>query len=177
MDRILLVQTAFVYHQVFVIADGTVELQFLNQQPRETLQFLMQVLSQIENLSLDRIVFVQGPGSFTSLRVGATWVNTLAYAKQLPIYNVSTLDYLALLLGKRAKDLAFTFDDKRFFLAAGESIVETTSKPEYELVHPDIQVLDLNPNFILHLPAALGVAAPMTDVLYIVPPKITLPKT
>lgn len=173
MRRTLLVQTAFAYHQVIVWADDRVEKSFLNEQTRETLQFLMKVLGEIGDVSFDRIIFVQGPGSFTALRIGATWVNTLAYAKSLPVYNVTTLDYLGALLQKKIEDIAFTFDDKRFFLGEGKSIVETNARPNKDLLYPDQQVIPAAvclPEDILQGPV------PMTDVLYVVPPKITLKK-
>lgn len=44
---------------------------------------------------LDGIVFDSGPGSFTGLRIACSMAKALAYAHDLPIYGVSSLDAIA----------------------------------------------------------------------------------
>lgn len=39
---------------------------------------------------LDTIVVVRGPGSFSSVRIGVTIANTLAYALGIPVYGIKT---------------------------------------------------------------------------------------
>lgn len=43
---------------------------------------------------VDGIVVVQGPGSFTGLRIGITIANTFAFAKKIPLYPINTFVYL-----------------------------------------------------------------------------------
>lgn len=44
---------------------------------------------------INRIIVVNGPGSFTGVRVGVTVAKTLAWAKNIPIIPVSELELLA----------------------------------------------------------------------------------
>jgi len=45
--------------------------------------------------SVDRIYVVNGPGSFTGIRVGVTVAKTIAYGLNKPIYPISELEVLA----------------------------------------------------------------------------------
>ncbi len=63
------------------------------------------------NLSLEELeglVFYEGPGSFTGLRIGASVVNALAYSLEIPVVGVSGKDWTTkgikkLLTGKGQK--------------------------------------------------------------------------
>jgi tRNA threonylcarbamoyladenosine biosynthesis protein TsaB len=59
-----------------------------------TIQRLLKDLS-IEPTSLDAIALVTGPGSFTGLRVGVATAKAMAYALQVPVIEVDTLDAIA----------------------------------------------------------------------------------
>ena len=51
------------------------------------------------NISLDElneIIVVNGPGSFTGVRIGVTIAKTFSYALNIPIYSVSSLEIKAL---------------------------------------------------------------------------------
>lgn len=49
----------------------------------------------IEPKQLDRIIVAHGPGSYTGVRIGVTVAKTLAWALQIPIVGVSSLEVLA----------------------------------------------------------------------------------
>lgn len=51
--------------------------------------------AQREFCDLDGIVFGQGPGSFTGLRIACSVAKGLAYAHNLPLFAVSSLDAIA----------------------------------------------------------------------------------
>lgn len=51
--------------------------------------------AQLEWCQLDGIVFGQGPGSFTGLRVACSVAKALAFAHDLPVYPVSSLAAIA----------------------------------------------------------------------------------
>lgn len=43
---------------------------------------------------LNALVIYKGPGSFTGLRIGVTFVNTLAYALNVPVYGTTGDNWL-----------------------------------------------------------------------------------
>lgn len=52
-----------------------------------------------KNISFDdieKIIVVNGPGSFTGIRIGLTIAKTLAWAKNIPIIQISSLEAMAL---------------------------------------------------------------------------------
>ncbi|MGN1379228.1 MAG: tRNA (adenosine(37)-N6)-threonylcarbamoyltransferase complex dimerization subunit type 1 TsaB [Bacilli bacterium] len=56
---------------------------------------LIQCIKKIANLdSIDEILVVNGPGSFTGIRTGITVAKTIAYTKNIPIKMFSYLDLI-----------------------------------------------------------------------------------
>ncbi|OGC81656.1 MAG: hypothetical protein A2V81_05315 [Candidatus Abawacabacteria bacterium RBG_16_42_10] len=177
MTAFLFVQTAFNYHDVALIVDGKIQKHWHIDEQRQTLKFLSGILPELHDLVFDHIVFVQGPGSFTALRVGATWVNTLAYTRNVLIKNISTLDYLEL---AAPEEPIITFDEKHYFLRSGSEIIVITEKPKNKFIHyaedhfisfgyPEDYLPQKLTDYIYPEPVMT------TDVLYVIPPKITLP--
>lgn len=52
-------------------------------------------MTNIKHSDLKGIVVVSGPGSFTGLRIGMGTAKAMAYALQIPLYGVMTMDSLA----------------------------------------------------------------------------------
>lgn len=66
------------------------------------------------SLSQVRAVAVsQGPGNFTGLRIGIATVKTLAFALQVPVVPVSTLEVIAARLPLRSEPVGVLVDAKR----------------------------------------------------------------
>ena len=51
--------------------------------------------SQVKKNELKGIIVSIGPGSFTGLRIGMGTAKAMAYALQIPLYGVMTMDSLA----------------------------------------------------------------------------------
>ena len=56
---------------------------------------------------LESIVVVNGPGSFTGVRIGVTIAKTLAYTLDIPIYTVTSLECMAISLESDERIVAF----------------------------------------------------------------------
>jgi tRNA threonylcarbamoyladenosine biosynthesis protein TsaB len=76
---------------------NSLEQSSVRQHAQQLLPMIQQLLDQAElSLSrLDGIVFDSGPGSFTGLRIACSMAKALAYAHDLPVYSVSSLDAIA----------------------------------------------------------------------------------
>jgi tRNA threonylcarbamoyladenosine biosynthesis protein TsaB len=77
---------------------------------------------------LDGIVVTNGPGSFTGLRIGLSTVQAFKMSLDIPVYSISTLEYMAFVLSQHYKDsiLVPTIDarNKRVYTAIFKKIKE-----------------------------------------------------
>lgn len=67
---------------------------------------------QMKPTEIDKIVVAEGPGSFTGIRIGVTIAKTMAWALDVPIIGVSTLQALAY-QAEQPTDLIVPFFDAR----------------------------------------------------------------
>lgn len=71
------------------------------------------LISVIENETFDEIIVVNGPGSFTGVRLGVIIAKTLAYAQNIPIKSISSLECMAASSGEKC--VAFT-DNNGYYI-------------------------------------------------------------
>lgn len=74
--------------------------------------------NDIDKSSIDRMIVVTGPGSFTGIRIGLTIAKTWAWAKQIEIIPISSLEAMAL-SGKAAAYFIPMIDARRNYYYAG----------------------------------------------------------
>ncbi|WP_209329811.1 tRNA (adenosine(37)-N6)-threonylcarbamoyltransferase complex dimerization subunit type 1 TsaB [Lunatimonas salinarum] len=101
MAKILSIETAARVCSVAVHDGGSFlglyELNLENIHGRKLIPLVKQLLASLglEGPELDGIAVSQGPGSYTGLRIGVSTAKGLAYAWDLPLIGVGTLDALA----------------------------------------------------------------------------------
>ena len=67
----------------------------------------------------ERIVVVNGPGSFTGVRIGLTVAKTIAYSLNIPIYTISSLN--AYLISSNEAGICIIEDSKGFYIGEKQS--------------------------------------------------------
>lgn len=85
--------------------------------------YLMPMIKEIlkENVlsvkDIKDIVIVNGPGSFTGLRIGLSACKTMAYALNIPIYLISSLTSFLISSEIKNKRIAIIKDNKGFYIS------------------------------------------------------------
>ena len=74
---------------------------------RSASQILMPSIKKLlEDEKIDNVIVVNGPGSFTGIRLGVTVAKTFAYILKIPIRTITTLEELAVSLKEEKKIVA-----------------------------------------------------------------------
>ena len=93
--------------QTALIRDGMVLCEFAVRDNRTLSVKLMPAIQMLFSYSgtalpeVDLIAAVNGPGSFTGLRIGVAAAKAIAFARQIPVVGINTLDALAHCAGGR----------------------------------------------------------------------------
>ena len=98
--RILGIETATRAASVAVISNGKILAESLRESPQSFSETLMPQVEEVIKISgafenLDAVAVSIGPGSFTGLRIGLATAKALAYAWNIKIIGVPTLQALA----------------------------------------------------------------------------------
>ena len=123
--KYLFIDSATTNLVVAIINEGKIAYIYDNNDGHDTSSKMMPVLAEaFENTGLkpqdiDKIFVVTGPGSFTGIRVGLTVAKTMAYALNIPIVPISSLEVMAscsggtaLINARRGYVFAGTYDEK-----------------------------------------------------------------
>ena len=88
---------------------------------------------KISTDSVDKIILVNGPGSFTGIRIGATIAKTFAWAKNIPISTITSLEAMALSSKSNSDLLVPIIDARRGFVFSQifDNKFNEISKPRY----------------------------------------------
>ncbi len=98
---------------------------------------------------LDEIVVVNGPGSFTGIRIGLSIAKTIAYALNLKIHTISSLKAYLISSDINEDKMAVIEDNKGYYICAfdkdNNTIVEETYLEENPYTYKEVDYkLDIN---------------------------------
>ena len=98
---------------------------------------------------LDEIIVVNGPGSFTGIRIGLSIAKTIAYALNLKIHTISSLKAYLISSNINEEKMAVIEDNKGYYVCAfdknNNTIVEETYLEENPYQYKEVDYrLDIN---------------------------------
>ena len=161
--KYLFIDSATANLVVAIIDNGKLIYFYNNNDNHDISTKMMPVLSLAFNKTslkvndIDKIFVVVGPGSFTGIRVGLTVAKTIAYALNIPIVPISSLEVIAsgnagtaLINARRGYVFAGTYDSELNVLKADSYMPmnHDLNKPyisyddfDFECIKPDIDIL------------------------------------
>ena len=164
--KYLFIDSATTNLVVAIINEGKIAYIYDNNDGHDTSSKMMPVLAEaFENAGLkpqdiDKIFVVTGPGSFTGIRVGLTVAKTMAYALNIPIVPISSLEVMASCSGGTA-----LINARRGYVFAG------TYDEKLNVIYPDSYVLmsdKLDKPYISYDEFEFTVEKPKIDVLKVI---------
>lgn len=87
---------------------------------------------KIEFTDIKNIVVINGPGSFTGVRIGLTVAKTIAYSMNIPIYAISSLKAYLVSSNMDANKISVIEDSKGFYVGMIDNEIYTDSLNNYK---------------------------------------------
>ena len=122
--KYLFLDTSSFYINISIIIDNKIIEKFsINNSPKMSENIFVYIgdlfkKSKIKINDIDKVFVVNGPGSFTGVRVGVTIAKTMAWSLQIPIITLSTLELYATTTCYYKYLIAF-INDRNGYLYAG----------------------------------------------------------
>ena len=143
--RILQINTALQEASVSVSADGVLLGERINPAQQEHAGFLQPAIAELfDSLKttlkdLDAVSVVNGPGSYTGLRVGLSAAKGICYALNLPLILVNTLEWMAKCTHNQGIELVCPMIDARrmeVFTALYDQSLNPVMDPQAMILDP-----------------------------------------
>lgn len=82
---------------IYLLKDGeVVDKEYVIDKKNNSEYIFPSIVKVIDGIKLSEIIVVNGPGSFTGVRLGVTVAKTLAYTLNIPIKTVTALECMAI---------------------------------------------------------------------------------
>lgn len=98
--RYLFINSATANLVVAILIDGKITYLYDNNDDKDTSSKIMPIIDEAFKISnivpkdIDKIFVVNGPGSFTGIRVGLTIAKVMGYSFNIPVIPISSLEFM-----------------------------------------------------------------------------------
>ena len=123
--RTLYLDTTSSFLYCGVISDNELTCEYKKNLEKDLSTFALEKIStmfkenNIDKDSIDKIIVVNGPGSFTGIRIGLTIAKTWAWSKNIPIIQIPSLLSMALSSKEETDFVIPLIDARRGYVYAG----------------------------------------------------------
>lgn len=117
--KILAIDSSGLVATVAVLEDDELKAEYTINHKKTHSETLLPMLDEIKKMieldlsKVDAIAIAKGPGSFTGLRIGSATVKGIAYAMNIPVVAVPTVDALSMNLWGNSKVICPIMDARR----------------------------------------------------------------
>lgn len=132
---------------IILYKDGKIIKKEIVEEEKEHSRVIMPIIKKILNKEeLESIIVVNGPGSFTGVRLGVTVAKTLAYTLEVPIRTITSLECMALSTEEEEKIMGFS-DKNGYYIGIFDNDYKLIgnyaylSKAEYASYTEDYKVI------------------------------------
>lgn len=125
----LFIDTHYQDISIFLLKDGHLvdKRQLINK--KNNSEYIFPLIKEvIDGININEIIVVNGPGSFTGVRLGVTIAKTLAYTLNIPIKVITSLEVAA--ISNKAKNIALS-DGNGYYLATFNDNFEFLEDAKY----------------------------------------------
>ncbi len=130
---------------IYLLKDGQVISQEIIKNKKNNSEYIFpSIVKVIDDIKLNEIIVVNGPGSFTGVRLGVTIAKTLAYTLNIPIKTINALECMA--VSKEGYKVAFG-DSNGFYVGNFTKNYNPISDYTY-LTNDEFAKLNMNNEYI-----------------------------
>lgn len=170
----LFIDTSISYPTISIIKDSEVLFLFNEEIKSDMSSKILPIIDtgiKKSNISLnliDKIFVVNGPGSFTGVRIGVTIAKTIAWSLKIPVIPISSLEYIAT-TNTSKKYLVSMIDARRGNVFAGIYDTNLNCIKEDLLINKDELLKNINNDYeLVSYDRFEDVIEPNTSVLKII---------
>ncbi len=101
---------------------------------------------------IEKIIVINGPGSFTGIRIGLSVVKTIGYSLKIPVYPVSSLTAFLVSSDINENKMSVIEDNKGYYMSVfdknnksiiKETYIEDISSFKYKIIENNLNILKI----------------------------------